>query len=397
MKIIVAHPGKQHAYRLLNCLHKQGHEIVFCSLFVLKKSRVENNIFLNRLAKYFVKRIISEKDIQLKHWPLLEFFRQILNKLFKCKTNNIQFYFECLFDKKVAKWLENQNFDIFIGYETSSKYSFITANRMGKKTILDLAQIHYNEIDELANKYLELSALKQNKLRHKINKTKQAELSICTHIFAISDFVKKSLLKNNISESKISLVHIGNDKLKENIFLPVKTKRPFTILYVGTIRQQKGIKLLIECFNELSDFEIELKLIGAITENEFYPLIKSNAKITHINFISNDELFYHYNSASIFILPSFLDSWGMVVLEAMSCGTPVIVTKNTGAKEAVEKGGGIIVAPNNKNELKEAILKYYSDNIFLNQKSKEAKTVANDYSFDLYKKELQLALNNASN
>src|SRR5207253_879376 len=124
----------------------------------------------------------------------------------------------------------------------------------------------------------------------------------------------------------------------------------FRILYTGMISQRKGINILLEAFKALNLKNAELILIGPNFDgNEL--LKKYEGYYTHYSFLPHEELVSEYQKADIFVLPSYLDSWAMVVLEAMACGTPVIVSENTGSKDAVQKGGGFVIPIDNVEAL----------------------------------------------
>jgi lipopolysaccharide biosynthesis glycosyltransferase len=104
----------------------------------------------------------------------------------------------------------------------------------------------------------------------------------------------------------------------------------------------------------------------------------------HIPFLHHEELAKVYREHDLFVFPSYLDSWAMVVLEAMASGTPVIVTENTGAKDAVTKGGGKIIPVDDIEALKSAISYYYANRNKIKEDGIIANRVAQNYTWDSY-------------
>ncbi|GEM_PF-5663857 len=383
MKIIVSHPGKQHSYKLVKALSELGYDVRFCTSIAVS---TDSNRYLK---KVFKKRLVELSNSNIKTFVGLEicrfFFRRIIQPI------KAQHYFERLFDYFVSKWLQKQDFDIFIGYECSSKRCFKVCDTLSKTAILDLAQIHYKELQLLGQKYECLTYLtKENRIRQKINCIKEAELSSCNYIFSISLLMRDSLVKHNITKSKILNLPIGNkiepkpDNKEKSIY--------FELLYVGTIRDQKGIKLLIQSIDQLQNENIKLTLIGQINEEHYWSIINSRNYITHIPYIPNEKLHKYYQQADIFILPSYLDSWGMVTLEAMSNGLPIIVTQNCGSKDAVKHGGGIVINTGNVDELADAINELYSNEEIRLEMANKAQKIALNYSEKQYRENLNQIL-----
>ncbi len=215
-------------------------------------------------------------------------------------------------------------------------------------------------------------------------------------IIAISNSTKEDLINlYKINSQKIKVVYPGIDakfkpikdeaKLKE-----VKDKYQLPenfILYFGTIEPRKNIISLIEAFEEIKkekqgkildvswhgfegivkgskeeffDFS-KLKLIiagekGWLYREVFEKAQKSDLRndIIFTGFIEEDDKSYLYNLAKIFIYPSFFEGFGLPPLEAMACGTPVIVSNKSSLSEVVGDSA-ITINPENPNEISWAI------------------------------------------
>ena len=77
-------------------------------------------------------------------------------------------------------------------------------------------------------------------------------------------------------------------------------------------------------------------------------------------FIDNDDLPELYNAADIFIFPSLHETFGMPILEAMSCGCPVI-TSNVSSMPEIAGGAALLVSPYNVDEIGKAIYQVLTD------------------------------------
>ncbi len=131
----------------------------------------------------------------------------------------------------------------------------------------------------------------------------------------------------------------------------------FKIVFVGQIAPWKGFQHLITAFNRLALKDSELVLWGGPGARSISRYLSEqqagNPKIqvrpVSIREVGNAEV---YGTANVFVLPSLSDGFGYVVAEAMACGLPVIVTKNTGAADLVRDGeNGYIVPPGDVDAL----------------------------------------------
>jgi glycosyltransferase involved in cell wall biosynthesis len=90
--------------------------------------------------------------------------------------------------------------------------------------------------------------------------------------------------------------------------------------------------------------------------------ISSDHRIRLTGHLIKNDLVNLYNQSSVFVLPSLADSFGLVILEAMACGLPVIVTENTGGKDVVQESENGFVIPIRDVALLAEKLAWYYDN-----------------------------------
>lgn len=148
------------------------------------------------------------------------------------------------------------------------------------------------------------------------------------------------------------------------------------VLFVGRIEQIKGIDVLLDAlgllFKRRPDLRGELCLLvvgGAIdpgadapeTEKieELRRLVHEHRMEDSVDFVGSvdqDRLALWYSAADLCAVPSLTESFGLVALEAMACGVPVVATRVGGLQTVVEDGGsGLLVAPGDHAALAEAI------------------------------------------
>lgn len=150
------------------------------------------------------------------------------------------------------------------------------------------------------------------------------------------------------------------------MFYPRDVLRERRAIFTGRLIPFKGINYLVEGV----DPEIELRLIGRPYDPRYYDLLKKLAEGKRVLFqtgLTQEELAVEYSSAMVNVLPSVhtdvygsyyrkSEIMGLVLLEAMACGTPVLVTRVGGMPEFVPEGEvGFIVPPNDPAALGERI------------------------------------------
>lgn len=397
-RVLVSHPGRQHAHQLVYALQEGGYLKKFITSLWYKPRDFPYR-FINLLPPKLRKSVEGELRKRyyekidegfIEQFPVFEILRESFDRLSKgykeelgiCLVNQIH-------DWYVSKRIEKIDLSMVIGYETSSSMTFRKAKSLGLITILDLAQVHYRFIDDIRRKYPEFDRTFDGDVSSKVNRLKEEELNHADYIIAFSNLVKESLISHGISESKIYLANLGFDPSKFKQKEYYRKDGVLKILYVGAIKKAKGIRLLLEAYRQLNIKDIELILIGGMSDGRDV-LSKYEGIYKHIHYLDHDQLVSYYQDADVFIFPSYLDSWGMVVIEAMACGTPVIVSENTGAKEAVIDGvNGFIIPVEDIGALKEKILFFYNNRDKIEFFGKNARKQAENYTWEDYRKEIR--------
>lgn len=165
----------------------------------------------------------------------------------------------------------------------------------------------------------------------------------CIHATAESE--KENILKLGYNKN-IEVIANGIDI--ENITIKTDWKKKNNILFLSRIHIKKGIEFLIEACSEikeqLSDYTINIAGEG---DEEYISSLKKKSKdlgvseiIHFLGGIYNAKKWELFKNADIFVLPTYSENFGIVVGEALACGTPVITTKGTPWKELNTKHCG---------------------------------------------------------
>jgi glycosyltransferase involved in cell wall biosynthesis len=137
-------------------------------------------------------------------------------------------------------------------------------------------------------------------------------------------------------------------------------------LFVGSIEPRKNLKNVLMSYNALPDaFKKECKFVLAGFSGwknaEIMDIIRREGKnIVYLGYLSNLELAYLYNLASAFIYASLYEGFGIPPLEAMACGTPVIVSRSSSLPE-VCGDAAYYVDPLRIDSISEGMYKVFDD------------------------------------
>ena len=403
-RILVSHSVKQHVHQLCYGLQEQGRLQKFITGVWYKPHhwlvgnlvKVLSNISpsFERQARKRYFEPLREDLVEI--YPFPELTRLLLTRIFKPKHDfKWLFIAEIYFDRYVSRRIRKLNPDIFISYEQGSLESFKTARRLGKITILDLALVHHNRIIELRNQFdlLRYGILEGDAFFEKANRIKEERLQHVDYIFTLSEMAKETLLKAGIEEKRIFLLYLGFEPKNFTPRTHYPLTGPFRILYVGAIMESKGIALILEAVKRLQLPDVEVTLVGSITIDGSAMLKRYAGYFRHIPYVLHTELAKLYQECEVMAFPSYTDSWGMVVIEAMACGTPVLVADTCGAREVVWKGGGFVTPAGSVDALQEKLLYLYHNRSQVEVLGKQARQLVQHYTWENYRKQLAQAIN----
>lgn len=161
------------------------------------------------------------------------------------------------------------------------------------------------------------------------------------------------------------------------------------ILFMGTLEPRKNVGALLGAYAKLREMDPAappLWLGGGVTEAST-PWIRAIAEpplrghVTHLGYIESEARYGVYAQASMLVLPSHLEGFGMTVLEAMTVGVPVIVSRR-GALPDVAGGAGQIIEPDDVQGLAAAMKRYLDDPTFATLATARGLARARRYSWD---------------
>lgn len=166
------------------------------------------------------------------------------------------------------------------------------------------------------------------------------------------------------------------------------------IISVGRLEPEKGFLDLVSVFKliELKDGEVYLNLVGDGSQKDkiFKNIVDNNIsrKVKMPGYLDFEELNKLYEETSLYLMTSYTESFGLVLIEAMSHGIPVIAFSCAeGAKELINNGvNGYLINNRNEHEMADRAVKLLNNPDKLKELGENARTTALKYSKDEVKK-----------
>jgi glycosyltransferase involved in cell wall biosynthesis len=193
----------------------------------------------------------------------------------------------------------------------------------------------------------------------------KVHLAFSNSIVATSDYSSREIQSLGFSDKDIEVIYPGVDRDKFSRILAKENDcNSKKILCVANYIPRKGGMTLIEAYSKINSQGFVLHMVGNPTKDQaFYQQLTSKAKELHVD---NSIIFhdgkdqevvkYLYSNSDIFVLPSFKETFGIVLIEAMHYGLPIITNNCTAMPDLISDGeNGILVTPGDIEELAQAL------------------------------------------
>jgi glycosyltransferase involved in cell wall biosynthesis len=302
-------------------------------------------------------------------------------------------------DRYVAEhYLQNyllHNINAIYAYEDVAADSFLVAKKRNIYCFYDLPIAFHLTSRRIQNEEAELfpefaaTMVAVQEPEWKIER-KNREVELADHIFVASSFTERSLLDIGVPRSKITVIPYG---APIEYFQPhPKQDKLFRVMFAGQVGTRKGVHYLLQAWQELSLPEAELLLVGVNQmPNDWLSKYRDRVRLT--GSVPHSSLNVYYSSANVFVLPSLVEGFGLVLLEAMACGIPIITTPNTGGPDIIIDGiEGFIIPIRDVEALKVKIAWCYSHPQELAKMGIAARKKAEQLTWERYRQKLAMII-----
>lgn len=204
--------------------------------------------------------------------------------------------------------------------------------------------------------------------------------------------VSKKMKNDYLKYLNIPVIHIPNSI--ESMPKSISKLSTNNIISVGRLEQVKGFEDLIDVFKIVitKNKKIKLNIVGSGSQKELLQekinSFKLNDNIQLVGYKNYEELSKLYNESSLFVMTSLSESFGLVLLEAMSHKLPCIAFDSaTGACEIIDSNiNGYLIKNRNKEEMANKILELINDKELKEKMGKNALNTSKDYLSENIKK-----------
>lgn len=213
----------------------------------------------------------------------------------------------------------------------------------------------------------------------------QSTLNDLNRFFKV-DANKTALIYQGVHSKDFYLLDDQEEELAQRTVRQKGIDKPF-ILFVGTIEPRKNLRNLLTAFSILKKkfFPGQLVVIGSKgwLNEDLLGLSKELGiydEVCFTGFLSNQELRHFYHQARVFVFPSFYEGFGFPIVEAFSCGTPV-VTSNVSSCPEIAGDAALTVNPQSPDEIADAVYRVLADPALHKKLREKGLRRAQDFSF----------------
>jgi len=230
---------------------------------------------------------------------------------------------------KIAKHIaKTEAHDIIHAHDWMTYEAGINAKKVSKKPLV--VHLHATEFDRTGDNP-----------DQRISHIEYMGLKEADKVITNSNFSKQNIIKHyKIDPNKIEVVHWGIEEEEPQQFEKATSKEKI-VLFLGRITLQKGPDYFIEVAKKVLAFEPNTRFV-IVGDGDMMPKVIDRAaelgitnKITFTGALQGDDVYRAFQSANLYVMPSVSEPFGLVALESLKNGTPVIISKQSGVSEVL--------------------------------------------------------------
>lgn len=250
---------------------------------------------------------------------------------------------------------------LFHGFAAYSRETAERARASGVPVVIDTGSTHIDVQGSLVRSAYDAIGELPRRFPPAWVERQREEYELADVILVGSEFAATSFIGTGM-EHKVRIASYGADTARFQAKPAYRVRGRVVVGFVGNVNPEKGFHLLVGAVRELGP-EVSLRVAGRVPSElgrwwrELRPLVES-----YYPQLDGRDLVDFYQGLDVFVLPSCQDGFPLAALEAMACGTPVVVSTNNGIAGLVEDGvTGRVVPAFDEQAVSEAISWFASD------------------------------------
>ncbi len=398
--VTVSHSGKQHAYRHAMSLQQFGALQRFVTSTYYRRGRLPDRLCTlwpradRGLQKRWLPGLDENRVTRRIRYEVPElWYRNVLGN--RVAAEEAMFRRDANFDSWVASRFAGES-DLFWGFQGSCLDSLQAARAAGATAVCEFATAHVTAAIRIltaeAEKHPEWAGTISNlRFPDWYRERLEREPLAADYCIAASGFTRDSLREVGVGDDRIRMLPLGAD-VDQFEFARRTPSGPLKVLFVGGIGQRKGIKYLFQAMRRLNSDGIRLSLLGPLPADET-PMREYADCFEYLGRTDQAGVVWHMQQADVLVLPSVFEGFGLVIVEAMATGLPVIASTHSCAPEVVEEGvHGFVLAPDDVEGLAEKLDWCAANRSELAAMGRSAAERAQEYSWEAHAMRLREVL-----
>jgi glycosyltransferase involved in cell wall biosynthesis len=318
-----------------------------------------NKIMPPSVLRQFSRRAVPQELLPYVHtYPFFEFGRLLaprlkLGRLTRHEKGSLSVdaVYQAL-DRRVRRRLKSS--DRFTGvyaYEDGAAFSFREAKRRGQRCFYDQPIGYWRAARKLLVEEAErlpqwASTLIGNEDSAEKSARKDEELALADVVFVASSYTLGTLKDAPAFKAPVVVIPYGAPPRPANA--PMRTARtrtgPLRAIFVGSLGQRKGLSYLFDAIRQLGS-GVELTVVGTLPLERCTALEDELKRVRWIPSLPHAQVLEEMAQHDVFVFPSLFEGFGLVLIEAMAMGLPIVTTAHTAGPDLIDDGREGFIVP----------------------------------------------------
>jgi D-inositol-3-phosphate glycosyltransferase len=256
----------------------------------------------------------------------------------------------------------------------------------------------FHTLAQLKNRVAESAAEREQTVRYEIERRTMAGSD---RVVALTAIDRQQIIRHYETHTPIDVIPGGVDldrfsplaRAQARTTLGMKPNQN-VVLFVGRIQRLKGLEVLVRAFARLADLDARLLVVGGQpgTSPESREISRLQHLVTRLGIadrtdfvgaVAHEQLPLYYSAADVTVMPSSYESFGLVAVESLACGTPVVATRVGGLTSIVHDGEtGLLVPWRDAEMFAESLRRVLEDTALRQRLARNARPSVLGYGWD---------------